>query len=121
MSFTLPTFNLPVNVWHGGNAPPAVPDLVTSGNLALGRRVSSYQGVISSPNEPIMSLLLPPGTDVRGPQVAGGADLVEVPASTGRYYTVVGLDDSGKGFPNEHRVALIAWTSSVAAWPTPIP
>jgi hypothetical protein len=119
--FNVPNFNLNCNVWRNGNAPPAAPNATFTCNLALGRRVSSYQGVISTPNEPIMSLLLPVSTDVRGPQTAAPDTCVEVPAGSGRFYTILGVDDSGKGFPNEHRVALIAWTSSFGAWPAPIP
>lgn len=121
MSFVLPHFNLICNIWHGPNVPPAAADLQSECNLALGRRTSSFQGVISSPTEPIMSLLLPPGTDIRGGMCSSGPDVVEVPAGTGRYYTVVGLDDSGKGFPNEHRVGLISWTTTYGFWPSPIP
>jgi hypothetical protein len=121
MAFNVPTFNLTVNVFRAGNPPPGIPDLVSPCNLAFGRRVSSYQGVIAVPNEPVMSLLLPPGTDVRGPAAAAPDVAVEVPAGSGRYYTVLGLDDSGKGFPNEHRVAIIAWTSAFGNWPTPLP
>lgn len=121
MGFTVPHFNIQCNVWHPPNVPPAAPDDTFDCNLAFGRRVSSYQGVISVPNEPIMSLLLPVRTDLRGPQSAGGADTVEVPAGSGRYYSVVGVDDSGKGFDNEHRVGLLAWTTAFGAWPTPIP
>ena len=121
MSFATPTFNLDINICRAGLTPVSPPSLTVRGNLALGRRTASYQGVISSPNEPIMSLLLPPGTDIRGPMCANPDACVEAPAGTGRYYTVVGLDDSGKGFPNEHRVALLAWTDSFGAWPVPVP
>jgi hypothetical protein len=121
MTFTVPNFNLTCNVWRSGNTPVNPPDEAFACNLAFGRRVSSYQGVISVPNEPIMSLLLPPGTDIRGPQCANADTCVEVPAGTGRFYTIVGLDDSGKGWPNEHRVALLAWTDTFGAWPSPIP
>jgi hypothetical protein len=121
MSFLPPTFNILANIWRSGNAPPAAQDLQVQCNLAFGRRVSSYQGVISTPNEPIMTLLLPPSTDVRGPQCALPDTCVEVPAGTKRYYTIIGLDDSGKGFPNEHRCALLAWTASFGPWPSPVP
>lgn len=121
MSFTVPTFNLHYNLWRSGNAPPAAPDATGDCNLAFGRRVSSYQGVISTPNEPIMSLLLPPGEDVRGPMCLHPDTCIEVPAGTGRFYTILGLDDSGKGFPNEHRVALLSWTDLFGDWPSPIP
>lgn len=121
MGFTVPNFNLTCNVWRAGNAPPAAPDETFDCNLAFGRRTASYQGVISTPNEPILSLLLPPATDIRGPQCAAPDVAVEAPAGSGRYYTILGVDDSGKGFPNEHRVALLAWTNTFGAWPSPIP
>jgi hypothetical protein len=53
-----------------------------------------------------MSLLLPPLSDVRGPQDSSGfTDVVEVPAGSGRYYGVAAVDDIGKGYSNEHRTA----------------
>lgn len=121
MTFTLPTFNLSFNLWRNGNSPPAAPDVTDVCNLAFGRRTASYQGVISTPNEPIVSLLLPTGFDIQGPQCANPDTCVEVPAGTGRFYTILGVDDSGKGFANEHRVALLAWTTSFGPWPSPIP
>lgn len=121
MGFSVPNFNITCNIWHPANVPPSAPDSTEDCNLAWGKRVSSYQGVISTPNEPIMTLLLPPATDIRGPQCAGGADVVEVPSGSGRFYTVLGVDDIGKGFANEHRAAMIAWTTAFGAWPTPIP
>lgn len=121
MPFSVPNFNLSCNVWRAGHAPPAAPDVTFPCNLAFGRRTASYQGVITTPNEPILSLLLPPSTDLRGPQCASPDACIEVPAGSQRYYTCVGLDDSGKGWPNEHRVALISWTSAFGAWPSPIP
>jgi hypothetical protein len=54
-----------------------------------------------------MSLLLPKGTDIRGPQDSVAADNVEVPAFSGRWYRVVAVDDVGKGFSNEYRNAAI--------------
>jgi len=121
MSFNVPHFNLTCNVWRSGNPPPGVPDITPDCNLMFGRKVSSYQGVISVPNEPLMSLLLPVGTDIRGPQCAAPDVAVEVPAGSGRFYTIVGVDDSGKGFSNESRVAILAWTSAFGFWPSPIP
>lgn len=121
MSFSVPTFNISVNVWRSGNAPPALPDFVFPCNLAFGRRTSSFQGVISSPNEPIMTCLLPVGTDVRGPMTQFPDTCYEVPAGSGRYYTCVGLDDIGKGFANEHRALLLSWTVSFGFWPVPTP
>jgi hypothetical protein len=121
MSFSVPNFNISVNVWRFGNAPPAAPDLVVSANLAFGRRGSSLQGLYVGAAEPVMTLLLPPSSDVRGPQCAFPDACVEAPGGTGRYYTIIGVDDSGKSWPNEYRVAVIAWTKAFGAWPSPIP
>jgi hypothetical protein len=117
MSFTLPTFNLTVNIFTA--ATPLVLRVVTVGNLAWGRRVNvASTGGTDAIGVPLvtMSLLLPPGTDIRGPLAPGFADRVEVPAGTGRFYEVAFVDDIGKGFPNEHRCAVLEQTS-----PQPIP
>lgn len=63
-----------------------------------------------------MNLLLPKGVDVRGPQDTVSFDMAEVPAGSGRWYRVVGVDDVGKGFTNEHRTASLyalggSWTA----------
>jgi hypothetical protein len=64
-----------------------------------------------------MNLLLPALVDIRGPQDTIGADQVEVPAGSGRWYSVVGVDDIGKGFANEHRSA--ALVAIFGTWPAP--
>lgn len=65
-----------------------------------------------------MLVMLPSATDIRPPNSAGGADKVEMPAGSGRFYQVQFVDDIGKGFPNEHRFAILA---QMGVWPTPIP
>jgi hypothetical protein len=62
--------------------------------------------------------MLPPGTDIRDPWSGTGADLVECPLGTGRFYRVAIVDDVAKGHANEYRVAMIY---KVGTWPTPIP
>jgi hypothetical protein len=66
-----------------------------------------------------MNLLLPPAVDVRGPQDTVSFDMVEVPAGSGRWYSVVGVDDIGKGFSNEHRTAAIF--ALAGSWVAPYP
>jgi len=66
-----------------------------------------------------MNLLVPKLVDVRGPQDTVSADLVEVPAGSGRWYVVVAVDDIGKGFSNEHRTASIF--ALAARWVAPYP
>jgi len=121
VAYVIPEMPLEYNLWRSGNAPPAAPDVTRFCNLAMGRRVSSYQGVISFPTEPIMSLLVLAGEDIRGPQCGAPDVVIEVPANTGRFYQILGVDDIGKGFLNEHRVALLSWTTAFGPWPSPIP
>lgn len=132
MAFTLPTFNLNCNIFTF-SAGIATFRLASPCNLAMGKRTANY-GDISGPSQNYYegltpALLLPPLTDIRDASCNGFPDIVEVPAGSGRYYTCFGVDDIGKGFTNEHRVATLWKTWSFAAnpwvaapfWPTPIP
>ena len=119
MSFSLPTFNLTCNIWHRPNVPPAAPSLSVVCNLAFGRRVGP---VSYNSGSLTMSLLLPPGTDVRTViETALGNDVIECPAGSKRYYQPLLVDDIGKGFPNEHRFALLQQITNFGLWPIPIP
>ena len=120
MSFTLPTFNLTCNVWSPASLPPNPPRVVLSCNLAFGRRVHP---TFSTGTSAIMELLLPVHSDVRSPcqNPASLQDVVEVPAGSGRFYFVLNVDDAGKGFTNEHRVAQLTQTRAFGAWPIPMP
>jgi len=119
MSFQQPIYNLTVSVYTFTHTfPLGAPRLVCQGNLAWGKRVSLNNFV---GGEAIMTLLVPPGTDVRGPVCTTGPDYVEVPAGTGRFYQVIGVDDLGKGFANEHRGVLLLATRDNGTWPNPIP
>lgn len=132
MSFSLPTFNLTCNIWRFQPPPPGGPPFLSPlCNLAFGRRInrSPELGDLDLALGQ-MSLLLPPLTDIRdAASVASHAgDLVEVPQASGRYYYVFYVDDIGKGFPNEHRVALLGKAAAVNGgvfvpyiWPAPIP
>lgn len=116
MAFTLPTFNLSVNIWRGPVTvfpPPGGPALTVLCNLTPGRRVILEAGTTGIPT----FILLPALTDIRSAR-SGVADAVEVPAGTGRYYTVLWVDDVAKGFENEHRIAALTQSG---VWPTPIP
>lgn len=120
MSYSVPTFNLTCNFYTANAPPPGAARASSLCNLALGKRVSlgyDPRGAL------VMALLLPKGTDVRGPlQATPVPDFVEVPAGTGRFYIVENVDDIGRGFSNEHRVAFIrAVTIGLIVWPTPIP
>lgn len=120
MPFRVPTFNLNVGIWRGiGVYPPVgLPAIATTGNLTPGRReydvpiVPTFNLVLGM----TMYLLLPVGTDVRDKLSAGGPDTLEVPLGSGRYYSVLAVDDTAKGFPNEYRFAIIRREVS----PTPL-
>lgn len=130
MAYTLPEFNLSCNIFRYV-APPGPLVVVASSpdcNLQFARRPALPFPQFAD-NEIIpmsMWLLLPPLTDIRGPQCYPAinttiADLVEVPAGSGRFYLVFGVDDVGKGFGNEFRCAGIGQTSAYGVWPAPIP
>jgi hypothetical protein len=135
MPFVIPNFNLTYNVWTGtifvpsAIIPVGVPRSVNQpGALVLGRRVNmTSSGGTGSQGFPVMTmnLLTPKGTDIRGPQ-SGPLDQVECPPGSGRFYFVVGVDDIGKGYPNEHRTASLYAASPVGPhipgyWNPPYP
>jgi hypothetical protein len=125
MAFTLPTFNLSVNVWHRPHLPPAdPPDLTIMGNLSRGRRVTTLDnGGFAAASDIIMQLLVPKGTDLRDTSQNVDPDVVEAPAGSGRFYLAGQVDDSGKGFANEYRWAMLTKTFGplVPDWPIPMP
>lgn len=110
--YVLPTFNLQCNLWRqlGTAGVYLTPDLSPTCNLTPGRRVL-FQGFTVGINEcPFgMQLLLPALTDIRARWNNVDGDLVEVPVGSHRFYSVLGVDDLGKGFANEHRLALITY------------
>lgn len=112
VAYVLPTFNLFCNIWHPPVVVPPVgpPTLTVMCNLALGRRTA--EDAVGPPLG--MWLLLPALTDIRVGSVC------EVPALSGRWYKVIGVDDAGKGFANEHRVGLLDSGSNLA-WAVPYP
>lgn len=131
MAFTIPSFPILCNVFDGPvwPAPLRIADLPC--NLAIGRRVQidgfdrgSSPGLGMAP-----TLLVPALSDLRDESCSTDADLVEVPAGSGRVYLVCCVDDFGKGFPNEHRAAALTKACAFVDpsrypglfWPVPIP
>ena len=118
--FVVPQFPLVVNIWRATNPLTNPPDVVTVGNLTIGRRVTTQFvnpfGLLVP--EITVFVLLPLLTDVRGWNAPFGPDTVEIPGGSGRFYAVSMVEDSGKGFANEHRVALLVQS---LAWPFPTP
>jgi hypothetical protein len=128
MGFSVPEMPLAVNIWHNltdPDPPLGVPDLVTVGNLGQGRRNVGYLAGDDSNDYYVVhpQLLLPLGTDIRDLSCSVIADVVEVPAGTGRFYLVLYVDDMGKGFSNEHRFAVLQklGLNEGVLWPQPIP
>ncbi len=131
MAFTLPDFNLTCDIYTGPWLTKVL-RVSSSCNLAIGRRVSYFStdwGAGAPATHGLPTLLFPPGTDVRDGSCNGVQDVVEVPSGSGRWYQVLGVDDSGKGFSNEHRWAHVSKIYSQMnpiafpglQWPTPIP
>jgi hypothetical protein len=115
----VPVFPLTVKIVTGPLISGPV-RLSTHGNLSPGRRVLQHLSEYGEdgPANIAMQLLLPAGTDIRGPASSTGADSVEVPSGSGRWYGVFFVDDIAKGFSNEHRLALLA---QYVPQPTPLP
>lgn len=134
MAFSTPQFNLTCDIYTG---PWLTKTLRISGqacNLQGGRRSRVFSSGLVTPNNQVSNwgptyLLLPPGTDVRHELLTGVDDVVECPAGSGRWYYVLFVEDVGKGFPNEFRMAEMAQISSHLDavqfaglfWPVPMP
>ena len=114
MAFTLPQFNLPVNIWRNANfwdgstanVPTVPPDVTAVGNLSASHRTMAVGDFAGSEQW----LLLPWGTDIRDGVRDNSAmwDLVEVPAGTGMWYWVAAVIFAGVGFQNQHIAAAIS-------------
>jgi len=102
--YTLPTFNIQINVWHDPNVPPAAPDATFSAQLYVNPRPQGQDsGALAA------YIRVPKGTDLRVD------DTVEAAAGDAYYYLVYAVDRMHRGFTNEYLVG--------AAFPTagPIP
>lgn len=132
MAFKVPSFPLGVDIYSGPFTTRSF-RVTTVGNLAPGRRNFPFPS-FDDPNSFIenvsFTLLLPAGTDVRDLNCnIANNDIIEVPRLTGSWYAVTLVGDSGKGFSNEFRWALLAKISQAVNaskypglfWPIPIP
>jgi hypothetical protein len=132
MAFVLPEFPLLCSIYQGPWATKSLRYADVPGNLAVGKRVGFWsQDWQEFGAAPLVDLLVPAGTDVRSRVLQAEADLIEIPQGSGRWYQVTGVEDIGKGFPNEHRMAQVAQVSQFVDnglghyiglfWPVPMP
>lgn len=124
MSFLAPNFNLTANVWRNAVfvLPPPAPTLVTPAVLFGKHLPFSIAGAPPGKVELLIYIGVPKLTDVRGTAGGNGADEIELPAGSGRYYAVQLVDDVGKGYLNEYRVAFCLQENRVGGyWPYPTP
>lgn len=131
MAYKIPDFVVPVDVYTVAAGAHTL-RFSTMGNMMVGRTVKFPIGA-GEENTGItalsVQLALPALTDVRDASCGGDSDIVDCPAGSGRFYIVLGVEDVGKTFPNEFRVASLAkiWNfvgngaGLTAPWPTPIP
>lgn len=131
-AFRLPVFPLTCRIWHDYSPASSTygsPDTGSVCNLSPGKRVLTSIA-LRQINTPVyqmpMEILFPPLTDVRGLTDVQGADLIEVPKDSHRFYFVDYVDDIGKGFANEHRFALVQMYNIEidfldASFPFPVP
>lgn len=123
MPFTVPSMPLTCRVFHGkagGPFPLTNPDLTPPCQLRFPGLRSAVSGTATKITD--MLIIVPKGTDIRGPSFGIQADAIECPAGSGRYYVVQMVDDVAKGFSNEYRFALVTWQNNSAnGWPVPLP
>lgn len=130
VAFRTPAFNLTCNIYDGsgvnypplywvGGTPRISGQACALSHGRLSSRVSSQGGNFLQVPVTIMQLLLPKGTDVRGVEsnIAYGLDQVECPVGSGRFYCVTSVDDVGKGYANEYRLAFMM--AIVESWHPP--
>jgi len=115
MAFTVPEFPITCEIWTGPWLSKVLRLTAVPCNLAWGKRCNTFPQTETDPtvnnDSPLMVLLLPALTDIRNRIISGVTDLVECPSGSGRWYAVAGVDDIGKGFPNEHRAAWLLQVS----------
>lgn len=136
MAFTVPRFNITVNVFTGPWLTKTLRVADLAANFAIGRReqqagndfinASSFQ-----PESGLTAfLLLPSGSDVRSQSNGGGVqDVIEIPSGSNCWYQCTAWEDMAMGFPNQYRMAAVAkiWEElnpiyyAGCVWPVPTP
>lgn len=119
MAFRPPDFNLTCNVYTAANF--LMPARIAGQACQLRSPQHVHEGSVSTSGAGLtfaMHLLFPVGTDIRDNFQVAGHDGIECPAGSGCQYQVLSVNDVGKGFTNEYRLAI---ASKTGVWPTPIP
>jgi hypothetical protein len=108
MAFTLPDFNLSLEIW--GNSTPFTgsPRVTTTCALVASRRTL----FLISPGGAVdvvvpMWLLLPLADDIRGYPSSGSGDYVQVNGASKNRWHVQNVVPVALGHPNEHQQALV--------------
>ncbi len=123
MSNRLPTFNVAAGIRRSTTPLANPPDAFSNAQLYTSRRHEAAAGPIPTAGQWVVALIyFPKRTDVRDGLNAPGADTIELPSGTGRFYQVVHVDDAARGFINEFRIAWVYKLQGPGGlWPTPIP
>lgn len=123
MAFVLPTFNLTCDIYSWGSTIPGTPRIANQPCQLRAPSLTTRTSLTGLTVGGMTSyLLLPPGVDIRdmnSTPISSG-DFVEVPSGSGRVYLVIYVDDIARGFPNEHRLAILTKNVSFP-WPVPTP
>lgn len=131
MAFSVPQMPLSCDVYSGPWLTKSLRFSVDC-NLQFSRRAHSFaEGDTTDTllrNGPVY-LLVPALTDLRDRSCnIAHSDIVEVPSGSGRWYGIIFVDDVGKGFDNEYRLAVLLKISqnldpvlyAGLFWPIPI-
>lgn len=121
-SHKLPSFPLLCNHWFSPSSPPAPAVSSFKCQLVWGtNKLEMPLAMYPGQGRFIRFLYLPAFTDIRSTIQGVAGSVVEVPAGSKRYYNVIDVDDTAKGFPNEFRVATISPTTAYGNWLIPMP
>ena len=114
----VPQFPIRCSVWFSYVG--ALPPMVGANLVAIACQLRAPEtSQVSNALAMGMYLLVAKLTDIAVTRFpANGADLVECPSGSGRYYNVTFVDDVAKGFANEYRRAVLI---QAPPWPTPTP
>lgn len=115
MPLTLRIYDAPIG------SPLAPPRVTTPCQLYYAKPYSavSFGGSQQLPENWVRFLLVPAGTDIRGPNGIYVGDTVDLAERPHWFYFVRDVDDRWKGFPNEYRMAVAIPAPVSWVWPMP--